>query len=192
MPDGSARVASASQSRARSTKVPVPSLSRSRDTLPTALESFQPELFREPGPMPASITEAYELLDKLAFTSEAERNALTPAERDHWLAAQAVNRMRAPLARLMPPFGTLDCKTVIAATKQALPLFGISQCAWEAICRRQHEFNAVVSVCVVVDELLDQSGPIPETLPDRMLRRLSTDKDTDAFLRRRMSEDGRP
>ncbi|MCY3673029.1 MAG: hypothetical protein OXH14_18370 [Alphaproteobacteria bacterium] len=117
--------------------------------------------------------------------TKAERDALAPADIDHWLAAYAVSRMPVPLARRMPPVGRLDYKTVIAATKRALPEFRISPRAWKAFCRRQHEFNAVIALCITVDEILDRPGPVPEDLPDRIFERLSTTEGLSAFFKSR-------
>lgn len=152
---------------------------------PPALGEPPPGQIRGQQRMPPSIREAFALIEKMETMTEAERNAIGPAEIDRWLAATAASRMPVPLARFMPPLGVLDCETVIAATRQALPEFRISPRAWKAFCRQQNEFNAVIAVCLVVNELLEHPGPVPEDLPDRLLKQLSTHKGTTAFFNSR-------
>ena len=165
----------------------------SPDTSPPAISTaafaeLQPVQTRGQGRMPPSIRDALALVEKFETLTEADRNALAPADIDHWLAALAVSRMPVPLARFMPPLGRLDCKTVIAATKQALPEFRITPRAWKAVCRRQHEFGAVIAVTIAVHEILDPPGPVPEALPDKLLKRLSTHEGMTAFFKTRQSK----
>jgi len=142
--------------------------------------------------MPPSIRDAHTLLDEHAALTETERNTLTPDDVDNWLAAMMVTRMPVPLARFMPPLGRLDCKTVVAATKRALPEFRITPRAWKAFCRRQHEFGAVIAVTIAVHEILDHPGPVPEDLPDKLLKRLSTHEGMTAFFKTRESTRQQP
>ena len=152
---------------------------------PAVLDDLPPAQVRGPDRMPPSIRDALALFEKIEAMTEAERDALAPTDIDHWLAALAVSRMSVPLARFMPPVGRLDCMAVITATKQALPEFRISPRAWKAFCRRHNEFNAVIAVCIVVHEILDHPGPVPEDLPDKILRQLTTHDGSTAFFRSR-------
>ena len=131
--------------------------------------------------MPPSIRAAHTHLNRHAHMTSAERSALTPDDADKYLAAMFVTRMPVPLARFMPPLGMLDCKTVIAATKRALPDFQISPRAWNAFCRQHRELNAVVAVTLVVCEILIHPGPVPEDLPDKLLNQAATRKGLNAF-----------
>ena len=159
---------------------------------PAALDDLPPAQVRGPDRMPPSIREALALLEKIETMTEAERDALAPADIDHWLAALVVSRMPVPLARCMPPVGRLDCKAVIAATKQALPEFRISPRAWKAFCRRQDEFGAVMAMCIVVHEILDHPGPVPEDLPDKLLKQLSTRAGSNVFFKTRQPKRQEP
>ncbi len=152
---------------------------------PATVDDLPSVPVRGPDRMPPSIREALALVEKIEAMTEAERNALSSAEKDLWLAATAVSRMPVPLARFMPPLGALDCDTVIAATKQALPEFRMSPRAWKDFCRQLPEFHAVIAVCIVVGEILDHPGPVPEDLPDKILRQLSTQESTTSFFNSR-------
>ena len=158
---------------------PLPAIS------PAAFDDLPPVQIRGWERMPPSIRAAHALIEKIETMTEAERDALEPADMDDLLAALAVSRMPVPLARFMPPLGRLDCKTVIAATKQALPEFRISPRAWKAFCRRQDELGAVIAVCITVDEILEHPGPVPDDLPDKILKQLSTHEGTTAFIKSR-------
>ena len=159
---------------------------------PAALRELLPR--QSPGRqhMPPSIREAHALLKRIQAMTDAERSSLTPADNGQWLAALAVTRMPPPLARFMPPLGTLDCDTVIAATKRALPELRISPRAWKAFCRQQHEFSGVIAVCIVVGEIHDHPGPVPEDLPDKILKQLSTHEGMSAFFKSRELKGERP
>ncbi len=161
-------------------------------TSPAAFADLPPVEIRGWERMPPSIREAHALVEKIETMTEAEHDALGPADIDHWLAALAVSRMPVPLARFMPPLGRLDCKTVIAATKQALHEFRISPRAWKTLCRQQHEFSAVIAVCITVDEILDHPGPVPEDLPDKIMKQLSTHEGTRAFFKSREFKGEKP
>ena len=159
---------------------------------PAAFAELQPVQARGQGRMPPSIRDALALVEKFETMTEAERDALEPANIDHWLAALAVSRMPVPLARFMPPLGRLDCNSVIAATKQALPEFRISRRVWKTLCRRQDEFGAVIAVCITVNEILEHPGPVPEELPDKILKQLSTHEGTTAFIKSRELKGEKP
>ncbi len=159
---------------------------------PAAFADLPPVEIRGRERMPPSIREAHALVEKIETMTEAERDALAPADIDHWLAALAVSRMPVPLARFMPPLGRLDCKTVIAATKRALPEFRISPRVWKTLCRRQDEFGAVIAVCITVNEILEHPGPVPEELPDKILKQLSTHEGTTAFIKSRELKGEKP